>query len=305
MAFWAQRNGACAQGRIAVLTIGSAMSVVARGLAGMARGGAWLRREAFRVRSRSGLCALLFALLLFCQQGMATDSTIRLATLEYPPYITNTDQGAQGLAVDIVAAAFARVGRPIKIDFYPIARGQQKLLSGEVDGYFSIKKTPEREKSMLFTQRALISQDYVFFVRKGSRWRFDGSFDSLLDSAIGVVYATSYGSRFDRAAQAGMFRKLDTTVNHETNFRKLLARRVDAVICSRLVGLHYLALLNGLNDVEISGPAVDTTYSYLAFTRKRDYAALADQLDRALANMEQDGTLRRLTDAQQSRLLRP
>ena len=290
------------------------MKAKAGGLARTARGVAWPRRGGHGEKSRSRLSLILSSILsptlaaflwFLGQPAWAADRTIRLATLEYPPYITHTEQGAQGLAVDIAGAAFARIGQPIAIEFYPIARGQQKLLNGEVDGYFSIKKTAEREKSMLFTQRALISQDYVFFVRKDSRWRFDGSFDSAVNAAIGVVDATSYGSRFDRAAQAGMFRKLDSTSHHETNFRKLLARRVDAVICSRLVGLHYLALLNGLSDVEISGPAVDTTYSYLAFTRKRDNAALADQLDRALAHMEQDGTLRRLTDAQQSRLLWP
>ena len=231
---------------------------------------------------------------MLCWPGWASAADLRLATLEYPPYIMNTDRGAQGLKIDIVSTAFARIGQPIAIDFYPIARGQQKLLNGEVDAFFSIKKTPEREQSMLFTERALMSQDYLFFVRKDSRWRFDGDFAALADARIGVVNATSYGSRFDNAAKAGAFRKLDVAADHRTNFRKLMARRIDMVICSRLVGLHYLAELNGLNVIVSSGPPVETTLSYLAFTRKRDYSELSGKLDQALAEMERDGTLARI-----------
>ena len=237
---------------------------------------------------------LAFSLLIPFSQCMAAETQLRLATLEYPPYIINADQNAQGLTVDIVRTAFSRIGQPIKIEFYPIARGQYMLLEGEVDGFFSIKKTPEREKSMLFPQKALINQDYVFFVRKDSLWRFSGNFDSLANATIGIVNGTSYGNRFDSAVQAGMFRKLDSATDYVMTFRKLLAGRVDAVICSRLVGLYYLRALNGLNDAEISGPPVEATVSYLAFTRKKDFTVLSQQFDQALENMARDGTLNRL-----------
>jgi ABC-type amino acid transport substrate-binding protein len=42
---------------------------------------------------------------------------------------------------------------------------------------------------------------------------------------------------------------------------------------------------------------VETTSSYLAFTRKKDYTQLSQQLDQALENMERDGTLKRLHNA--------
>jgi polar amino acid transport system substrate-binding protein len=235
--------------------------------------------------------------LIFCPPVLAADPPLRLATLEYPPYITETEQGAQGLAVDIVRTAFARMGHPIVIEFYPITRGQYRLLNGEADAFFSIKKTEEREQSMLFPQKPLMRQEYVFFVRKGSPWRFNGNFNSVAEASIGVVGTTSYGSRFDSARQTNTFKRLDTTTSHETNLRKLLAGRVDMVICSRMVGLYYLGLLNALKEVEISGQAVETTLSYLVFTRKQDYTALARQFDLALDSMERDGTLKYLNSA--------
>jgi len=248
---------------------------------------------------RSWSLILAVFLLIFRAPCTAADTPLRLATLEYPPYITDTGQGVQGLAVDVVNVAFSRIGRSIRTELLPIARGQIKLLNGDVDGYFSIKKTPEREQSMLFTQKALMTQEYVFFVRKDSRWRFTGSFNSLDGASIGIVIATSYGSRFDNAVQAGTLKKLEKVNDHESNFRKLLGRRVDAVICSRLVGLYYLGLLNGLSEVEVTGPVVETTSSYLVFTRKQDYTALSQQFDLAMESMERDGTLKRLNIAYQ------
>jgi len=240
---------------------------------------------------------LVFILCLCGVSGAAERAPLRLATLEYPPYITETERGAQGLVVDVVNAAFARIGQPILIEFLPVARGQHRLLNGQADAFFTIKKTAEREQTMLFTQKALISQDYVFFVRKEAPRRFNGSLESMADTSIGLVIATSYGSRFDAAAQAGTFKKLDTATSHETNFRKLLAGRVDAVICSRLVGLYYLDRLAELKNVEIGGPVVETTFSYLAFSRQKDFSALAGKFDEALEAMERDGSLVKMLNA--------
>lgn len=240
---------------------------------------------------------LAFALCLTGVSGAAERVPLRLATLEYPPYITETERGAQGLVVDVVNAAFARIDQPIQIEFFPVARGQHRLLNGQVDAFFSIKKTAEREQTMLFTQKALMSQDYVFFVRKGSPRRFNGNLESMADASIGLVIATSYGSRFDAAAQAGTFKKLEPVTSHEANFRKLLAGRVDAVICSRLVGLYYLDRLAALKDVEIGGPVVETTVSYLAFSRQKDFSALAGKFDSALEALERDGSLKKMLNA--------
>lgn len=240
---------------------------------------------------------LAFILCLVGASATAGSEPLRLATLEYPPYITETTDGAQGLVVDVVKAAFARIGQPIQIEFFPIARGQLRLLNGQADAFFSIKKTPEREQTMLFTRKALMTQDYVFFVRKGSSSRFNGNFESMAEARIGLVMATSYGGRFDAAAQAGTFKRLEPVTSHETNFRKLLAGRIDAVICSRLVGLYYLDRLAGLKEVAIGGPVVETTVSYLAFSRQQDFSALAARFDEALEAMERDGSLKRMLNA--------
>ena len=240
------------------------------------------------------LNAAFLALSAF-QSCVAADQTLRLATLEYPPYITQAEGGPRGLAVEVASEALARIGRAFRIDFYPIARGQRMVLTGEADAYFSIKKTAEREKTMVFPNTPLMRQDYVFFTPTDSRWRFDGGFESIAGARIGIVNATSYGGRFDGAIASGVFRQLEAVSDHETNFRKLLAHRIDAVICSRLVGTYYLKKLNGLNAVMVNGPAVETTQSYLVFPKTDNGIALARQFDQAMDGMARDGTIRQLT----------
>lgn len=238
------------------------------------------------------------ALLPILAASIATGETdageLLLATLEYPPYVMNTDYGAQGLTVDIVSVAFARMGQAVSIRFFPIARGQQKLIDGEVDAFFSIKKTPEREQSMLFAKHALMQQNYVFFARKNAPWRYDGTFASVRGALIGVVNATSYGASFDAAVRSGVLPRIDVATDHLTNYRKLIAGRVDLVISSELVGRHYLAELEGGETIGVVGPTIETTRSYLAFSRKRDHRAIAARFDEVLASMERDGTLARL-----------
>lgn len=217
---------------------------------------------------------------------------LRVVTFDYPPYIKQARHGAQGLAVDIVNEAFLRMGRPVSIQFYPWARIVKMTEEGDADGLFTIKKTAARSATMLFPQKPLIRQDYVFFVLKDSETRFDGQFSSMADARIGVVYTTSYGPRFDEAVRKGEFKKLDPASNYVLTFRKLLGKRVDAVICSRLVGLEILKNMNAAERVQISGPAVETVASYLSFTLKKDHSGLAAELDRTIDAMEKDGTIK-------------
>lgn len=219
---------------------------------------------------------------------------IRLATFEYPPYITQKGDQVTGIATDIVTQAFDRAHIPLKIESYPLLRALRMLNTGLVDGFYSIKKTPEREKSLLFLRSPLFHQDYVFFVPNYSRLQFNGDLASMSNVRIGIIYSTSYGGRFDTAVKDGVLRQLDPAENYSQVFIKLLAGRVDAVICSKLVGLEILKKLGAANQVKISGPPVETTFSYLAFTQNMPYQAKVAALDKVLDQMNKDGTIKRI-----------
>lgn len=106
-----------------------------------------------------------------------------------------------------------------------------------------------------------------------------------------MVSATSYGSRFDAAVRAGAIARLEPVTNHGANFRKLIAGRVDAVICSRLVGLYYLGLLGGVDAVEISGPVVERRTAISCSPSRRISRRWPGSSIQTLERMEEDGTI--------------
>ena len=216
---------------------------------------------------------------------------LRFATLNYPPFIYEEDHQAKGVIADIVREAFKRLQQPIVIAFYPVPRGLLLVNNGNVDGYFSLKKTPAREEKLLYTRQPLIRQTFVLFVRHESTLQYSGIVEDLAPYRIGVVSQTSYGSLFDNAVREKKLLKLDEARDFISNFKKLLAGRVDMVINSYDVGMALVNELQQQDNVKVLDPPVETVESYLAFTRQRNFQRLADDFDSVLQQMIADGTV--------------
>lgn len=244
---------------------------------------------------RPGSAFLRLAALALCcalpGAAVAAGSVVRLATVEYPPYIQQVAGQAQGLASDLVREAFARMKRPVLIEVYPLNRGLKLLDAGVVDGFFSIKKTPEREVKLIFAREPLFRQDYVFFSRADGHFRFDGNFAAIAGQTIGVLASTSYGRRFDEAVLRGELPRLEVASSYESLFRMLAAGRFDAVICSRLVGVEFVRRTGTVGLIGVSGPVVETTQSYLVFSQGPEHQQLAEAFGQAMVQMKRDGTL--------------
>lgn len=216
-----------------------------------------------------------------------------MLSFDYPPFMeaAAAPNPPSGMAVDIVVEAFRRMKVPVRIVFYPLARGLAMVEKGQADGIFTIKKNPERETRFLFPVHPLVSQDYVIFVRRDSTIAFDGDLKSLEHLSIGVLNKSSYGPIFDRGVQSGLFKKLEIANSHEGNFLKLLAHRMDAVVCSRVVGIALLKRLNAEDAAVVSGPVLESAPSYLMFNRQSVSPEIVRRFDLALAAMHDDGTL--------------
>lgn len=248
---------------------------------------------------RRAVWRILLALgLTLCGAGaFAAPPRLLLVTQHYPPYIIANGSQASGMVVDVVREAFARMQQPIDIVAYPWSRALNMVTAGDADALFTIKRTPERERTLVYPREPVLTQDYVFFARKGSNFRFDGDFNAIAKAHLGVVINTSYGPRFDQAIAQGQLTNIESAKDYEHIFRMLVAGRVDAVICSRLVGEDFLRGMNGLNQVQVVGPPTDTAYSYLVFASKNGSQKLAEGFDRAMAAMRKDGTLARIYES--------
>ncbi len=241
---------------------------------------------------------LWFLFLIGIAVGLCAEPVkLRLATLENPPFIVREGGEAQGETVRVVRALLDKLGLDATMEFFPAARGVQVVLTGECDGFFTLKHNPERDKTLLFMNEPLIVHEYVFFCQKDQKLAFDGSFESIKGASIGVVNATSYGTRFDTAVRNGELTNLDAgSSTFAQNFQKLAAGRIDFVISSKATGLALLKELGLADKLRINGPVIGTSSSYLAFTKVRDYSDLAARMDKLLVQFKKDGTWERLKE---------
>lgn len=223
--------------------------------------------------------------------------TLVLVSFDYPPYMEMTPgQPPGGMMVELVTTIFARMRQPIELQFYPLARSISLIDTPRADGFFTIKKTAEREQKYLFPREPLLHQDFVVFVRASSPMVFKGDVAELANVRLGIVNTVSYGALFDAAAARGVFHKLEVAQTYEANFRKLLAGRMDALVSSRIMGAATLKRLDALDKVKVVGPPIETTQSYLVFNRQTVAPEVATEFDQTLSAMRRDGTLRKIRD---------
>lgn len=217
---------------------------------------------------------------------------LRIATFNYPPYIySNLSRPPTGVAVEIVETALGRMKTPIIYKYAPFQRSLAYMEHGQADALFTIRKTPERELNYHFSPLPLLTQDIVVFVRRDSPIHFTGNLHELSTYSIGVVQHASYGADFDKMAKSRRFDKLEIATSHEMNFRKLLANRMDIVLCSRKVGLEILKTLSSVEKVKTIGPPIGSYKSYIIFNKKTVSLKLVSDFNKNIMEMEGDGTL--------------
>lgn len=226
--------------------------------------------------------------------AFAQQRPLILATFDYPPYVTAQGDDAQpgGMMIEIWTEIARRTGQKVEFRVYPFKRELVLVEQGHVDGLFSIKKTPEREKRFLYPNEPLMIQDYVFFTLKNSKIEFRGNLDAFSNVPIGVNSGVSYGPIFDSAVKRGMLKNLHPAPSYDLNFKMLLNGRVNAVICSRLVGVSILEKLGMRDQVRVSSIPVETTKSYVIFSKKTARPALIPEFDKAISSMRRDGTMK-------------
>ena len=127
------------------------------------------------------LRGVVFGVLLSLSAGVAAQTPVRLASYEYPSLCCSGRWPKPAAFPPIWSVKPSRGwGGGVSIEFYPWNRGVKLLEAGAVDGLFTIKKTPERMTRFNYPNKPLILQDYVFFVRKGTRTRFAGRLRGFL-----------------------------------------------------------------------------------------------------------------------------
>lgn len=174
----------------------------------------------------------------------ATDTRLmRLASLDWLPYVS------PGLELDgwsgfVAGNAAGKAGYRVQVAYFPWTRAMQLgTRDPHYAGYFPAYYTEERARSCHFS--AAIGSSTVGLAHLRSTPLSWSSVDDLAGLRIGVVAGFSNGPAFDALAREGRL-KVDASPSDLLNLRKLLARRVDAVVIDKLVLRYLLATESGL-----------------------------------------------------------
>lgn len=187
-------------------------------------------------RVAAGLCMLAGYAAASATAQEALPPKLRLASLDWAPYVSAGMEGA-GWSSYVADVAARRFGHEAVVEYFPWTRAMQLgLRDPQYAGYFPAYYTEERARQCHFSQPIGSSTVGLAYLKSAPlHW---SALDDLARLRIGVVAGFSNGPEFDAWTRDGRLRP-DASPSDRLNLRKLLAGRVDAVVIDQLV-LRYL-----------------------------------------------------------------
>lgn len=91
----------------------------------------------------------------------------RVVTADLRPFAVENQQAEPGLTVELVQSMAARIGRPVKVEFYPWARAYALAETEPRVAVIPLTRTAEREAHFQWLVR-LFRQHYVFITKAGN-----------------------------------------------------------------------------------------------------------------------------------------
>ncbi|CAH0537683.1 substrate-binding periplasmic protein [Vibrio marisflavi] len=222
---------------------------------------------------------------------------LKIVTLEYPPYIFDNKGKVDGMATKVVQEVFRRLDQPIEIEILPWARSIHYLRAGRADAIYTIFKTQERMQFADYSEQILFQQSIALFTTKDRSISFDGNIEGLADYSFCVVIGVSYGEIFDKAVKSGKLDKIFETRSANQCLQLLLRGRVDIWVNNYFGALAIANSESQLSKLKTIAPSIQSTASYIAFSKLNDHQDMRDKFDQALTTMKQDGTYKKIIEA--------
>lgn len=174
-----------------------------------------------------------------CLNSIAKDlpkETIRFASGEFPPYLSN-ELKHQGLYAKILEDIFADTEMKIEINFFPWNRAMFLVKTGKYEASPMWIKNKEREKEFHFSVPITFNEK-VFFHLKTSNFEWD-KIEDIKKYQIAITQNYTYGKTLDQWAEK---KSPNITIVPEDHvkFKMLIQGRIEAFPMDLETGL-YLA----------------------------------------------------------------
>ncbi|WP_420415415.1 substrate-binding periplasmic protein [Roseibium sp.] len=249
------------------------------------------------VKSAILIKGVVFAQLLLSLTGLRAEEITTFYQDSYPKYI-QTDGGFSGLCMDLIAAVETKIGTKIVNKgvpdnaFRPLKRIQVDIEQGNIDVFFCLAKNSKREKLFDYISTPLYEVNHVVAVRSGEHVGIQ-NLDDIRDLTSATVL-TNFGTATERFLNNQIGLTVDATADSlELNLRKLLLGRGEFVYFHD-IGLYSTIRQKFPNEELDVLPAKFRSYYHYLVVSKEAPNGLRETLEKAIRELNQDGTLAKI-----------
>ena len=201
---------------------------------------------------------------------------MKMVVINYPPYEYFDGKRWVGTDVETVREVFKRLGFILEVYSFPPERAFRLLSSGKLEGAFSLERTKERERILIYVNEPISHGCDVLFHRK------DEEVSYIFGKVVGYVPGYAY---------VDLLRKMGVTMipvkNDEIGIKLVSVGRLDMYLTNRLVGIHYMKK-NGIENLDYTGP-VRCYDSYIAFSKIGGMQLIARSVEEELKEYKKSG----------------
>ena len=175
-----------------------------------------------------------------CFSPVFAEEEITVAIGEWSPFISR-ELPHYGIVSHVISEAFADSQIKVKYGFFPWKRSYHLVKRGKWHATAIWGKTEERKKDFFFSDIIYTGEDVLFYLKdRPLKWNGDlNDLSELNGLTIGLSLGSAIGNVMENVKKKGLV-TYDTTSDKLATFRKLLAKRIDAVEEIKAVGFHII-----------------------------------------------------------------
>ena len=175
--------------------------------------------------------AIIFLTLTF--SNVCANETIELAIGEWAPYTSEKDTNGK-LAEALVTEAFKLENIDVVYKYFPWKRSFEGTKKGNYAGTFPWYGTDERKSDFYLVKEPVITAKTVFFHMKDVDFKWD-TYEDLKKYKVGGTLGYSDTTLLQKNGI-----NVDVAPNEKSNYKKLLAGRIDIVPSTMIVGYNII-----------------------------------------------------------------
>ncbi|MEH6651108.1 MAG: transporter substrate-binding domain-containing protein [Motiliproteus sp.] len=247
--------------------------------------------------NRLGHSTRLVLLLLVLCSGVSQARTLNACGHPFYPPVSWVQNGQLfGLAPVVSRILFNELGYNIELRADSNwKRCLREVEQGNADIVVAAYRIASRERYLDYSSQPVIADPVTLFINRSKPFVFN-QLNDLRGKKVGLLLGDSFGDEFDNYLLNN--NSIEYVSSGQQNFGKLALGRIDFMPLGRLSGELQSKKLGFHSQISPLDRAISTEYYYLAVGRNSGLAKHLPYINRRLKEMDQDGSLSRLTEEQ-------